>query len=100
MENLINNDEFNDNDRFITLSRFIPSENDLRFINDYSDYEILSKRSTDKSGEIRKQVRFFKEGSTFRIYSKHYGCIVKSGHKRPAVEYGFAFPIKYTLKGD
>lgn len=92
--------EVHDEDRFITLSRFIPSENDLKFIKNNSDYEILSKRSKDKSGDARKQVRFFKEGSTFKNYSKYYGCIVESGDKKPAIEYGFAFPLNYTLKGD
>ena len=94
------NDDIHDDDRFITLSRFIPSENDLKFIDEFSNYELLSKRSKDKSGENRKQVRFFKEGSTFKNYSKYYGKIVESGHVRPAIEYGFAFPVIYTLKGD
>ena len=100
INDIFENSEVHDEDRFITLSRFIPSESDLKFIKDYSDYEILSKRSKDKSGEIRKQVRFFKEGSTFKNYSKHYGCIVESGGIKPAIEYGFAFPLNYTLKGD
>lgn len=95
----INQDVY-DKDKFITLSRFIPSDNDLKFIKEYSDYEILSKRGKDKSGEIRKQVRFFKEGSTFNNYAKYYGRIVESGKIKPAVEYGFAFPLNYTLKGD
>jgi len=100
INDLSKNYEVRDENRFITLSRFIPSENDLKFIKDHSDYEISSKRSKDKSGEIRKQVRFFKEGSTFKNYSKYYGCIVESGGIKPAIEYGFAFPLNYTLKGD
>ena len=100
INDLSQNSVSHDNDKFITLSRFIPSEEDLKFIDEYSNYEILSKRSKDKSGENRKQVRFFKEGSTFKSYSKYYGRIVESGHERPAIEYGFAFPLIYTLKGD
>lgn len=100
INDLSDNQEVHDNDKFITLSRFIPSENDLKFIKEYSDYEILSKRSKDKSGEIRKQVRFFKEGSTFKNYAKYYGQIVESGGIKPAIEYGYAFPLNYTLKGD
>ena len=100
ISDLTTKQEIHDEDKFITLSRFIPSENDLKFIKDYSDYEILSKRSKDKSGEIRKQVRFFKEGSTFKNYAKYYGCIVETGKVKPAIEYGFAFPLIYTLKGD
>lgn len=100
IDDLSKNDVIHDDDKFITLSRFIPSDNDLKFIDEFSDYEILSKRSKDKSGENRKQVRFFKEGSTFKNYSKYYGRIVESGHDRPAIEYGFAFPLIYTPKGD
>ena len=100
INDLSNNEIIHDNDKFITLSRFIPSENDLKFIDEHSDYELLSKRSKDKSGETRKQVRFFKEGSTFKNYAKYYGRIVKSGYIKPAIEYGFAFPLNYTLKGD
>ena len=81
---------------FITLSRFIPTDDDLKRINEYSFYELDSKRGRDKSGEIRRQVRFFKEGSTFPNYQKYYGCIVKSGDVNPAVEYGYAFPIRFN----
>ena len=58
------------------------------------------KRSRDKSGEVRKQVRFFKEGSTFNHYAEKYGCIVKTGSdKYPAYEFGYAFPVSYC-EGD
>lgn len=87
-----------DGNTFITLSRFIPTEDNLKRINKYSYYEISSKRGRDKSGEIRKQVRFFKEGSTFPNYQLNYGKIVKSGDVNPAVEYGFAFPIRYDSR--
>ncbi|WP_303247195.1 type III-A CRISPR-associated RAMP protein Csm4 [uncultured Methanobrevibacter sp.] len=80
-------------DKFITLSRFIPSSNDIANIDINSSYEIGSKRGRSKSGEIRKQVRFFKEGSTFPNYGESYGTIVKSGEITPAIEYGYAFPV-------
>ena len=81
-------------DYFITLSRFIPNEDDLNRINEHSSYEIGSKRGKSRAGEIRKQVRFFNEGSIFSDYGKYYGKIVESGKDSPAVEYGFAFPVK------
>ena len=81
---------------FTTLSRFIPESDDLERINEYSYYEIGSKRGRDKTGEIRKQVRFFKEGSVFPNYNITFGNIVKSGDVNPAVEYGYAFPIRFT----
>lgn len=84
-------DDFN---YFITLSRFIPSCEDLTKINEFSSYEIGSKRGKSAAGEIRKQIRFFKEGSIFPNYQEYYGQIVKSGKDSPAVEYGFAFPLK------
>ncbi len=79
---------------FINLSRFIPNNDDLKHINEYSTYEIGSKRGKSSSNEIRKQVRFFKEGSVFPNYKEFYGRIVKSGKINPAVEYGFAYPLK------
>lgn len=92
-------EEIKEGDKFITLSRFIPSEEDLKFIQEESSYEIDSKRSIDKSGDIRKQVHFFKEGSIFLHYKKYYGEIVDVGNYKPAIEYGYAFPIKYGLGG-
>ena len=86
-----------DGGNFITLSRFIPINEDLKRINEYSSYEIDSKRGRSASGEIRKEVKFFKEGSTFPDYQKFYGKIVDSGKINPAVEYGFAFPLKYNI---
>jgi len=90
-------DELDENanyNSFITLSRFIPNENDLKLINESASYEISSKRGKSSSNEIRKQIRFFKEGSLFPAYSKYYGRIVQSGKVNPAVEYGFAYPLK------
>ena len=89
-------DESSDKNMFVTLSRFIPTEDDLKRINEYSYYEIGSKRGRDKTGEIRKQVRFFKEGSIFPNYQMNYGNIVKSGEINPAVEYGYAFPLRFN----
>lgn len=83
-----------DLDYFITLSRFIPNEDDLSKINEFSTYEIGSKRGKSPAGEIRKQIRFFKEGSIFPNYKQYYGKIIESGKDSPAVEYGFAFPLK------
>ena len=89
-------DDGSDKNMFVTLSRFIPTEDDLKRINEYSYYEIGSKRGRDKTGEIRKQVRFFKEGSIFPNYQMNYGNIVKSGEINPAVEYGYAFPLRFN----
>lgn len=88
--------EDSDENTFVTLSRYIPMENDLKRINEYSYYEIGSKRGRDKTGEIRKQVRFFKEGSIFPNYQMTYGNIVKTGDINPAVEYGYAFPLRFN----
>ena len=97
-ENIVFKD-YSDENMFVTLSRYIPLDDELKRINEYSYYEISSKRGRDKSGEIRKQVRFFKEGSIFPNYQVTYGSIVKSGEVNPAVEYGYAFPMRFT-KGD
>ena len=87
-----------DENMFVTLSRYIPTSDELKKINEYSFYEIDSKRGRDKTGEIRKQVRFFKEGSTFPNYQMTYGNVFKSGDVNPAVEYGYAFPIRFNRK--
>ncbi|MDR2967899.1 MAG: type III-A CRISPR-associated RAMP protein Csm4 [Methanobacteriaceae archaeon] len=85
---------------FITLSRFIPNNEDISKINEHSGYEIDSKRGKSSSGELRKQVRFFKEGSSFPNYKEFYGKIVESGKDSPAVEYGYAFPMNYNKRDD
>ncbi|KZX12089.1 type III-A CRISPR-associated RAMP protein Csm4 [Methanobrevibacter oralis] len=92
----LNNLHGNTGDKFITLSRFIPTGDDLGKIIADANYEIGSKRGRDKSGEIRKQVRFFKEGSTFRNSKEIYGQIVDSGKIASAIEYGYAFALKYN----
>lgn len=80
---------------FISLSRYIPTDEEIKRINEYSFYEIESKRGRHPSGEIRKEVKFFKEGSTFPNYQYTYGRIVESGDVNPSVEYGYAFPVRY-----
>ena len=86
----------NEGNKFITLSRFIPTSDDLEEIIADCNYELGSKRGRDKSGEIRSQIRFFKEGSTFKNSKEFYGRLVDVGINFPAVEYGFAYTIKYS----
>ena len=81
--------------KFISLSRFIPTDNDLKFISLEDNYEIGSKRGRHRSGDIRKQIRFFKEGSTFNGNERFYGKIIKSGDAKPYIEYGYAFVLRY-----
>jgi len=90
-------EEIDGGDYFINLSRFIPNEEDIKNIDKNSSYELGSKRGKSSGGELRKQVRFFKEGSTFPIYNEnnYYGRIVESGTHSPAIEYGFAFSMKF-----
>lgn len=80
---------------FVTLSRYTPTEGNIEHINNFSAYELSSKRGRSTHGEIRKQHRFFIEGSTFPNYEKYYGQIIHSGMDTPAVEYGYAFPVGY-----
>lgn len=86
----------NSGDYFTTLSRYIPTQEDIEHINTNSAYEISSKRGRSSTGEIRKQVRFFVEGSTFPSYTDYYGQIIESGTN--AIEYGYAYPIGYNKK--
>lgn len=78
---------------FVTLSRFIPTCDDLDFIDLNSNYELNSKRGIDKFGNFRKQVIFFTEGSTFFANeNRYFGKLYDSSNS--SVEYGFAFPLK------
>ncbi|MDP1553205.1 MAG: type III-A CRISPR-associated RAMP protein Csm4, partial [Methanobacteriaceae archaeon] len=82
--------EEGDGNRFLTLSRYIPSKEELEVMARDSWFEIGSKRGRSSSGEIRKQVRFFKEGSTFKhTDNDYYGRVVESGKK--SLEYGLAY---------
>ncbi|MDR3062856.1 MAG: type III-A CRISPR-associated RAMP protein Csm4 [Methanobrevibacter sp.] len=83
---------------FTTLSRFIPNNNDLINIDETSSYELDSKRGKSREGELRKQVKFFKEGSVFPKFSNFYGKMIDSGLNYPAIEYGFAFPVKFNCQ--
>lgn len=81
--------------KFITLSRFIPTDKNLENINATSSlYELGFKRSISRSFDLRSQVRFFKEGSSFMMGDDDfYGHVVPVGDN--AIEYGYAFPLKY-----
>lgn len=82
--------EEGDGNHFLTLSRYIPSKEELEVMARDSWFEIGSKRGRSSSGEIRKQVRFFKEGSTFKhTDNDYYGRVVESGKK--SLEYGLAY---------
>lgn len=93
IETVYNFNEYKDENMFILLSRLIPEEDDLKIANENAFYEIGSKRGRDKNGEIRKQFRFFKEGSMFPNIQMTYGNIYKSGEVNPAIEYGYAYPL-------
>lgn len=87
------NPKFNTN-KFMTLSRFIPNDNDLNYIDDNCNYEISFKRGISREGNVKRQIRFFNEGSTFSDYEKYYGKVVTSS--KNSVEYGFAFPLRFN----
>lgn len=77
-------------ERFVILSRYIPRNDELKYLSQNSWFEIGSKRGRSPGGEIRKQIRFFSEGSTFNSLNKNfYGKVVESGHH--ALEYGLAY---------
>lgn len=91
------NSKFSTNDKyFVTLSRFIPTEDDLKFIDLNSNYELGFKRGKNRFGDICKQSIFFTEGSTFLANeNKYFGKLfVSSEH---SVEYGFAFNLKIKM---
>ena len=85
-----------DDHYFVTLSRFIPTDEDLKFIDLNSNYELGFKRGINRFGGICKQVIFFSEGSTFLAKkNKYFGKIFDSSEY--SVEYGFAFNLKIKM---
>jgi len=82
--------EESEGQRFVILSRYIPQNEELEYLSKNSWFEIGSKRGMSSSGEIRKQIRFFNEGSTFKsLNKKFHGKVIESGHC--ALEYGLAY---------
>lgn len=81
-----------DGKTFISLSRYIPLIKELDSMGDDLWYELGSKRGRSASGSLRKEVKFFREGSSFKSLDKpFYGHLVESGEE--AVEYGLAYPV-------
>ena len=91
------NSNFSEEDNyFVTLSRFIPTSDDLKFIDLTSNYELGFKRGIDRYGNLRKQVIFFSEGSTFSTNeNRYFGKLFESSGN--SVEYGFAFNLKIKM---
>ncbi len=94
-ENISNNP----GDLFVTLSRYIPTNEELTvFVKEQMWYEIDSKRGRSPGGKVRKQVRFFVEGSVFPdTGNEFYGRLVPSADD--SVEYGYAYKIGMTEHG-
>lgn len=83
---------------YITLSRYIPTNKEINKIDTYSTYTLESKRGINSNGELKKKISFFEEGSIFPAYQEYYGKIVNVGTITPAIEYGYAFPIKMEVE--
>ena len=79
---------------YLTLSRYIPTKEEISKINSHSSYSLASKRGINTNGELKKKIKFFEEGSIFPAYQEYYGKIVNVGTLTPAIEYGYAFPIR------
>jgi CRISPR-associated protein Csm4 len=80
--------------KIISLSHYHPDINEIKTFLEKKDlwYDIYTKRGRDSTGRMRKQVRFFTEGSTFPNLNKDlYGESISVGDK--AVEFGYAFDV-------
>jgi len=85
-----------DENYFVTLSRFIPTSDDLRFVDSNSNYKLGFKRGINRFGDICKQSIYFSEGSTFLANkNKFFGKLFDSS--KHSVEYGFAFNLKIKM---
>ena len=83
---------------FLTLSRYIPTKDEIKKIDKYSTYIIGSKRGINSDGELKKRIRFFEEGSTFPTYQQFYGKIVETGTITPSIENGYAFTVNMEVE--
>ncbi len=81
--------------RFMTLSRYIPSIDEINTFKVRSNvfYDIHLKRGRSFDGKLKKQVYFFSEGSTFPNLKNIYGKILRVHEK--SIEYGFAFNVVF-----
>lgn len=82
-----------DQKRFITLSRYIPSIDEVNTFKVRNNvfYDMVIKRGMVSVDNPKKQVCFFSEGSTFPNLKNIYGRILYVHEK--AVEYGLAFNV-------
>ncbi len=83
--------------RFISLSRYHPTHEEIKAFKEQTNlwYDIYTKRGRDSEGSIRKQVRFFTEGSTFPELNKEiYGEAIMVGDK--AIEFGYAYNVRMS----
>lgn len=82
--------------RFVSLSKYLPKQEEIKaFQNDKENlfYDFLTKRGRSSSGEIRKKVRFFLEGSTFPDLGKEvYGKSIIVD--KDAIEFGYSFNVR------
>ncbi len=81
-----------DQKRFITLSRYIPSIDEIYAFRGRHNlfYDIYKKRGRSFDGRLKKQIYFFTEGSTFpNLKDTIHGRILHVQDK--SVEYGLAF---------
>lgn len=81
--------------RFITLSRYIPSIDEIYALRGRHNlfYDIYTKRGRSFDGRLKKQVYFFTEGSTFPNLKDIHGRILDVQDK--SVEYGLAFGVGF-----
>lgn len=82
-----------DRRNFLTLSRYIPTVDELEhYQTNGGSYELISKRGISPDGRVKKRVRFFAEGSVLPDMGKEkYGRIVEV--LEDSIEYGYAYNI-------
>lgn len=81
--------------RFVSLSRYLPTKEEIKTYHTKNNlwYDIITKRGRSSEGRIRKQVRFFSEGSTFPDLGKEiYGELIPVEKK--AIEFGYAYNVR------
>lgn len=84
---------------FATLSLYLPHKNELSFFdNSGMYYGLIRREGKCRDGIMKKNILMFTHGSTFPIIEREYlGRFEYVRDDKPAVEWGFAYPVKVNL---
>ena len=89
-----------DGELFTTLSLYCPTANEVGNITQGKAwYALVTRKGRSRDGIMKKSLMMFSHGSTFsRIEKDFLGKIEHVRKDPPVVEWGYAFPLRVSLK--